>query len=119
MQCTATTRKGDKCPNKCKSGETCGKHTKKDECAICFRTKVLQATPVCEHKFCPPCMARVDKCPMCRKEFTERHEDSQDEFDELEQIIIQHVNNQLYQLHDHLDPRIGATDQGYLFIAYA
>ncbi len=38
------------------------------ECGICFEIKECNVTTMCQHSFCVSCIAKVDQCPMCRKE---------------------------------------------------
>ena len=44
----------------------------KGECTICLEVPATMAPSTCGHlSMCETCSSRVDKCPMCRSEFTQ------------------------------------------------
>ena len=68
--CTAITKKNEQCRNKaCKGAETCGIHTEKSECPVCYDVKAEKSLS-CGHTLCHDCsrswFATKSTCPMCR-----------------------------------------------------
>lgn len=36
------------------------------DCCICMDLKATQVVGVCEHRACPECLQKIDRCPLCR-----------------------------------------------------
>lgn len=68
-----------------------------NECAVCLNIKYLCKTN-CNHYFCLGCIIRVDKCPLCRKNFT-----FPELFKELKKYFIEKENKRLSEIKDLFD----------------
>lgn len=68
-----------------------------NECGVCFNTKYLSKTN-CNHYFCICCIARVNKCPFCRKDFI-----LQKLFKDLKKYFLEKENKKLLEIKNIFD----------------
>ncbi len=61
------------------------------ECSICFEA-TCHKTPICNHVVCLSCESKINKCPICRKEFIKPVPIDLSLYDLVENIIIYNGN---------------------------